>query len=285
MRRAGVGPYHWHRNRCDLAGTLLTFLDGRLGVLGHNMGRPLHNGSGGRRTRSLQVGVAFGDMVKQTALPGPGDFRRHGMPDALSNLGSNDATKLIVIDLLLHLNRGPLLRRHVVLVLGVHLSMFVLESPRLILIRDLPWFFKSSPANRGHTTDLPMITLRYQVLVELPKVRTEQHEGVGRTGRVSILALAPAPAFGMEIGRRKLALIGKRAQTFDGLRRERLVVVVGYGRYGGVFDEWLSGGVRYIEVIETAWNMLIQSYGHQSGQWLVPAFSLIRAGMGRTVVR
>ena len=160
--------------------------------------------------------------------------------------------------------------------------MLVLESPSLILIWGLPGFVKGSPASRGHTADLTMITLRYQVLVELPKVRTEQHESVRGAGCVSILALAPAPAFGMEIGRRKLALIGKRGQKLDGSGRKGLVIAGGYDCHGGAFDERLGSGIRYIEVVETTRNVLIQSYDQQR---LVPAFSLIRTWIGRTVFR
>jgi len=85
----------------------------------------------------------------------------------------------------------------------------------------------------------------------------------------------------MEIGRWKLALIGKRAQMLDGLQRDGCVVVSGCD--DGVSDEWLSGGVGYIEVIEATRNVLIQSYDRQIGWWSASTLSLIRTRMGRTI--
>jgi len=86
---------------------------------------------------------------------------------------------------------------------------------------------------------------------------------------------------GIGIGRWKLAPISKRAQILDGLRRERSVVVYGCG--DGVFGEWLSGGVGYIEVIEAARNILIQSYDRQIERWSASTLSLIRVRMERTI--
>ena len=65
----------------------------------------------------------------------------------------------------------------------------------------------------------------------------------------------------MEIGRGKFALIGKRGQILEGLRRRKRVMDYGCG--DGVSGGWLSGGVGDVEVIEAAWDMLIQSYGRQ----------------------
>jgi len=159
--------------------------------------------------------------------------------------------------------------------------VLVFELPRLILIRDASRRFKSVPAMRGDTADLTVITLWYRCLVEPPEVRPEEHKSVGRARRVSILTLAPA-ALGIEIGRGKLAPIGKRAQTLEGLRRERSVVVSGCG--DGMFDEWLSGGgVGYIKVIEAARNILIQSYDRQIERWSASTLSLVRAKMERTI--
>ena len=160
------------------------------------------------------------------------------------------------------------------------MSVLVLELPSLSLIRNPPGLFKGVPAMRGDTADLTMITLWYRFLVEPPEVRPEEHEGVGRTGRVSILALAPA-ALGIEIRRRKLALIGKHAQMLDGLRREGCVV--GYGCGDGIYGEWLSGGVGDIEVIEAAENILIQSYDRQIERWSASTLSLIKTRMGHTI--
>jgi len=78
----------------------------------------------------------------------------------------------------------------------------------------------------------------------------------------------------MEIRRGKLALIGKRGQILDGLRRERLVVGGGCG--DGIFGEWLSGGVGDIEVIEATRNALIQSYDRQIEQWSALIVPLIQ---------
>ena len=85
----------------------------------------------------------------------------------------------------------------------------------------------------------------------------------------------------MEIRWWKLAPIGKRAQILDGLWRERRVV--GFGRGDGISDEWLSGGVGNIEVIEAARNILIQSYDRQIERWSASTFSLVRTRMRRTI--
>jgi len=142
--------------------------------------------------------------------------------------------------------------------------MLVLELPCQFLIRDPPRLIEGVPAMRGDTADLTMITLRYLLLIEPPEVRPEEHEGVGRTGRVSILALAPA-ALGMEIRRDNLAQVGERGQVLDYLRRERWIM--GYGSGDWMFDEWLSGGVGNIEVVEATRNALIQGYDRQIEEW------------------
>ena len=85
----------------------------------------------------------------------------------------------------------------------------------------------------------------------------------------------------MDIRRGKLALIGERAQILHGLPRERLVEGSGCG--DRMSDEWLSGGVGDIEVIEATRKTLIQSYDRQSEQGLAPAFPLIRTRVGRTI--
>ena len=150
--------------------------------------------------------------------------------------------------------------------LGVQQSVLLLEPPGLVLIRDAPGLGEGVPAVGGNAADLTVISLRYRRLVELPKVGAKEHESVRGTGRVSILALAPAAALlGMEIRRGELALIGKSGQGLDGLWRERLVV--GYLRGGHrVFDRrWLS--VAKVEVIETTGNALFQSCDQKnSGQ-------------------
>ena len=203
-------------------GIPLGFLGGGLGGLGFVPGSPLRDGG---RTRSLQIDLLFGNLIEQTASLA-GSRRGFGRPrsfNILSHSGSNNVTELVVIGVfLLHLLQAPILRRQVVLVLGVQLSVLVLELPGQFLEWDPPGLFEGVPAMRGDTADLTMITLWYTLLVEPPKVRPEEHERVGRTRGVSILALAPA-ALGMEIGRDELALIGKRAQVLDGLRRERSV--------------------------------------------------------------
>ena len=97
----------------------------------------------------------------------------------------------MAIDLLLRLLPCPILRRQVILVLGVQQSVFLLELFSLVLIREPPVFGKDVPTTGGNTADLTMIPLRYRILVELPEVRPEEHKSVRRARGVPVLALGP----------------------------------------------------------------------------------------------
>ena len=85
----------------------------------------------------------------------------------------------------------------------------------------------------------------------------------------------------MEIGWGKLALIGKRGQTLDSLRRRKRVS--GHGRGDGMLGEWLSGGVGNIKVIEATRKVRIQSYNRQVKKRLASMFSPTRSRMERTI--
>lgn len=209
--------------------------------------------------RPLQVDLSFHDVVKQAPPAGYRSFLRLGSFDILDHLDSNSVAQPAIIGILPHLPPCPILRGQVILVLGVQLGVLVFKLSGLGLVRHPPGLSKDIPAIRCDTADLSVIPLRYDPLIEPPEVRPKEHESVGRTRRISIFTLTPA-ALGMEIGRGKLALIGKPGQELDGLSFEGWLE--GYGRGGRILGEWLRG--LSLDGITTTRGTLVQTCDRES---------------------